>query len=158
MEIPKVVAIPINPTSKRCGSNFPNAIKDLVKAIVPANGNVLLFDYSSVPSDHLQVDVILRGNSNVSDDSLRFIRHTPTSAHRQIISNYSTLKLLPVLTVGKETRGDILLCIAFIKGDIPSIEDILQNRTNSTVKDHHWWTKLHEACSHGHWKLVELLL
>ncbi|XP_060224573.1 BRCA1-associated RING domain protein 1 isoform X3 [Meriones unguiculatus] len=68
-------------------------------------------------------------------------------------------KLSPSVTAGKRNhRGETLLHIASIKGDIPSVEYLLQNGSDPNVKDHAGWTPLHEACSHGHLKIVELLL
>lgn len=119
--------------------------------------NVLLIDCSLL-SGQLQVDVTLRRNSPISHDCLNFTSTLPplqnNLAHRQIISNSSTLNLSPSISRGKETRGDILLHIASIKGDIPSVEDFFYNGTNSTVKNHYGWAMLHEVCSPGDQKVV----
>lgn len=157
---------PPSSTSKNCGSNVPSTsrrVRDVVKPTVLAE-NVLLVDCSSLPSGRIQVDVTFRKNSSVSDDSLSLSPGTPppllnNSTHRQMMSSSSTGKLSPSVTAGKRNhRGETLLHIASIKGDIPSVEYLLQNGSDPNVKDHAGWTPLHEACSHGHLKIVELLL
>lgn len=55
-------------------------------------------------------------------------------------------------------RGETLLHVAAIKGDIPSVEYLLNNGSDPNVKDNAGWTPLHEACNLGHLKVVELLL
>ncbi|KAM9305633.1 BRCA1-associated RING domain protein 1 [Gastrophryne carolinensis] len=58
----------------------------------------------------------------------------------------------------KNIKGETLLHIASIKGDIEGVEELLKNGANPNVKDNAGWTPLHEACNHGHTNVVELLL
>ncbi|XP_076787832.1 BRCA1-associated RING domain protein 1 isoform X1 [Arvicanthis niloticus] len=123
---------PPTSTSKNCGSNIPSTSRDI------SAENVVLVDCSSLPSGRLQVDVTLNlRKSNASDDPLSLSPGTPppllnNSTHRQMISSPSTVKLSSGIPTGKRNhRGETLLHIASIK---------------------------HEACSHGHLKVVELLL
>ncbi|XP_012969106.1 BRCA1-associated RING domain protein 1 isoform X2 [Mesocricetus auratus] len=154
---------PPDPASKNCESNILCPSSDVIKPTVLAE-NILLVDCSSLPSDQLQVDITLRRNSNMSDNSFSLSPGTPppllnNSTHRQMMSKPSTVKLSPSITARKRNhRGETLLHIASIKGDIPSVEYLLQNGNDPNVKDHAGWTPLHEACSHGHLKVVELLL
>uniref|UniRef100_A0A8C8SYP4 BRCA1-associated RING domain protein 1 n=1 Tax=Pelusios castaneus TaxID=367368 RepID=A0A8C8SYP4_9SAUR len=55
-------------------------------------------------------------------------------------------------------RGETLLHVASIKGDVSAVECLLKNGADPNVKDHAGWTPLHEACNQGHEKVVELLL
>ncbi|XP_051010093.1 BRCA1-associated RING domain protein 1 [Acomys russatus] len=154
---------PPSSTSQNDGSTVPSTSRALGKPTVLAE-NVLLAGSSSLPSDRLQVDDTLGKNSNVSNDCLSPSSDTPpplltNSSHSQITSSPSTVKLSPCVTAGKRNhRGETLLHIASIKGDISSVEYLLKNGSDPNVKDHAGWTPLHEACSHGHLKIVELLL
>ncbi|NXR06223.1 BARD1 protein, partial [Semnornis frantzii] len=55
-------------------------------------------------------------------------------------------------------KGETLLHVASIKGDLAAVEQLLQNGADPNVKDNAGWTPLHEACNHGHTEVVELLL
>ncbi|NXM09651.1 BARD1 protein, partial [Tyrannus savana] len=55
-------------------------------------------------------------------------------------------------------KGETLLHIASIKGDVAAVEQLLTNGADPNVKDNAGWTPLHEACNHGHGAVVELLL
>ncbi|NXU54932.1 BARD1 protein, partial [Turnix velox] len=55
-------------------------------------------------------------------------------------------------------KGETLLHIASIKGDLAAVEELLKNGADPNVKDNAGWTPLHEACNHGHREVVELLL
>ncbi|XP_066137269.1 BRCA1-associated RING domain protein 1 isoform X1 [Saccopteryx bilineata] len=82
------------------------------------------------------------------------------SSYRRMLSSPSAMKLSPsnLMTMKRNHKGETLLHIASIKGDLSSVEYLLQNGSDPNVKDHAGWTPLHEACSHGHLKVVELLL
>ncbi|NXK50090.1 BARD1 protein, partial [Chauna torquata] len=55
-------------------------------------------------------------------------------------------------------KGETLLHVASIKGDLATVEQLLKNGADPNVKDNAGWTPLHEACNHGHKEVVELLL
>ncbi|NXU37899.1 BARD1 protein, partial [Drymodes brunneopygia] len=55
-------------------------------------------------------------------------------------------------------KGETLLHLASIKGDLAAVEQLLKNGADPNVKDNAGWTPLHEACNHGHREVVELLL
>ncbi|NWH91172.1 BARD1 protein, partial [Aegithalos caudatus] len=55
-------------------------------------------------------------------------------------------------------KGETLLHVASIKGDLAAVEQLLKNGADPNVKDNAGWTPLHEACNHGHRAVVELLL
>ncbi|XP_071418221.1 BRCA1-associated RING domain protein 1 isoform X1 [Pithys albifrons albifrons] len=55
-------------------------------------------------------------------------------------------------------KGETLLHVASIKGDLAAVEELLNNGADPNVKDNAGWTPLHEACNHGHRAVVELLL
>ncbi|NWV12858.1 BARD1 protein, partial [Ptilonorhynchus violaceus] len=55
-------------------------------------------------------------------------------------------------------KGETLLHVASIKGDLGAVEQLLKNGADPNVKDNAGWTPLHEACNHGHSEVVELLL
>ncbi|XP_025055158.1 BRCA1-associated RING domain protein 1 isoform X2 [Alligator sinensis] len=61
-------------------------------------------------------------------------------------------------TTKRNHKGETLLHIASIKGDLTAVELLLKNGADPNVKDHAGWTPLHEACNHGHKEVVELLL
>ncbi|NXC67886.1 BARD1 protein, partial [Anhinga anhinga] len=55
-------------------------------------------------------------------------------------------------------KGETLLHVASIKGDLAAVEQLLKDGADPNVKDNAGWTPLHEACNHGHKEVVELLL
>ncbi|KAM9380299.1 BRCA1-associated RING domain protein 1 [Phaethornis superciliosus] len=55
-------------------------------------------------------------------------------------------------------KGETLLHVASIKGDLAVVEQLLKSGADPNVKDNAGWTPLHEACNHGHREVVELLL
>ncbi|NXX21617.1 BARD1 protein, partial [Podargus strigoides] len=62
-------------------------------------------------------------------------------------------------TIAKRNyKGETLLHVASIKGDLAAVEQMLKDGADPNVKDNAGWTPLHEACNHGHKEVVELLL
>ncbi|NWV28337.1 BARD1 protein, partial [Origma solitaria] len=55
-------------------------------------------------------------------------------------------------------KGETLLHVASIKGDLAAVERLLKDGADPNVKDNAGWTPLHEACNHGHREVAELLL
>ncbi|MGH0132561.1 UNVERIFIED_CONTAM: hypothetical protein FKN15_067947 [Acipenser sinensis] len=91
----------------------------------------------------------------------------PTSPHTPLLKSQSSSLLgspgvptsqgSPGVTK-KNHKGETLLHLACIKGDVSSVEQLLESGADPNLKDHAGWTPLHEACNHGHVKVVELLL
>nr|XP_010334664.1 BRCA1-associated RING domain protein 1 isoform X3 [Saimiri boliviensis boliviensis]XP_010334666.1 BRCA1-associated RING domain protein 1 isoform X3 [Saimiri boliviensis boliviensis] len=152
-----------SPISKRCRSSILSTSGDFVKQMVPSE-NIPLPESSLPPSCKRKVrGTSGRKNSNMSDEFISLSPGTPpstlnSSRYRRVTSSPSAMKLLPNMAGKRNHRGETLLHIASIKGDIPSVEYLLQNGSDPNVKDHAGWTPLHEACNHGHLKVVELLL
>ncbi|KAM6152262.1 BRCA1-associated RING domain protein 1 [Erethizon dorsatum] len=152
------------PVSKKCRSSIPSTSGDFRQTVL--SENMLLLDCSPPASSKLKVDDTLRReNDNISDDSISLSPCTlpstlNSSSYRRLMSSPSAMKLSPRDFVARKRnhRGETLLHIASIKGDIPSVEYLLQNGSDPNVKDNAGWTPLHEACNHGHLEVVELLL
>ncbi|XP_050843578.1 BRCA1-associated RING domain protein 1 [Serinus canaria] len=71
----------------------------------------------------------------------------------------SVVKSPGVNTIARRNyKGETLLHVASIKGDLAAVEQLLKNGADPNVKDNAGWTPLHEACNHGHREVVELLL
>nr|XP_019582640.1 PREDICTED: BRCA1-associated RING domain protein 1 isoform X1 [Rhinolophus sinicus] len=154
-----------SPISKRGRSSTPSPSGNLVKQAVLSE-NLPLPGCSSPPSSKLKVgDSLKRKNSDVLDESVSPSVGVPPPAlsspsYRRMMSSSSAMTPLPrsLMAVKRNHRGETLLHIASIKGDVPSVEYLLQNGSDPNVKDHAGWTPLHEACNHGHLQVVELLL
>ncbi|XP_026907294.2 BRCA1-associated RING domain protein 1 isoform X2 [Acinonyx jubatus] len=151
-----------SPISKRCRSSIPGTSG---QQMLLSENKPLPGCSSPPPSKRKVGDTLRRKNSNISDESMSLSPGTPPStlnspSYRRMMFSPSAMKLSPgsLTAVKRNHRGETLLHIASIKGDLPSVEYLLQNGSDPNVKDHAGWTPLHEACNHGHLKVVELLL
>uniref|UniRef100_A0A8C9J0B4 BRCA1-associated RING domain protein 1 n=3 Tax=Panthera tigris TaxID=9694 RepID=A0A8C9J0B4_PANTA len=151
-----------SPISKRCRSSIPGTSG---QQMLLSENKPLPGCFSPPPSKRKVGDTLRRKNSNISDESMSLSPGTPPStlnspSYRRMMFSPSAMKLSPgsLTAVKRNHRGETLLHIASIKGDLPSVEYLLQNGSDPNVKDHAGWTPLHEACNHGHLKVVELLL
>ncbi|XP_053454091.1 BRCA1-associated RING domain protein 1 isoform X2 [Nycticebus coucang] len=150
-----------HPISKRRRSSVVNTGGEFVKQTALSE-NTPLPNCSSPPLSKLKVDDTLSGKSRpLLDESIISLSPgTPPSTLNN--SSYRRMMCSPSassLVSGKRNhRGETLLHLASIKGDVPSVEYLLQSGSDPNVKDHAGWTPLHEACNHGHLKIVELLL
>ncbi|XP_005396973.1 PREDICTED: BRCA1-associated RING domain protein 1 [Chinchilla lanigera] len=151
------------PVSKKCRSSIPSTTGDVSQTVL--SENISLLDCSPPASSKPKADDTLRENDNISDDSVSLSPCTlpstlNSSSYRRLMSSPTAMKLYPhdFMARKRNHRGETLLHIASIKGDIPSVEYLLQNGSDPNVKDNAGWTPLHEACNHGHLKIVELLV
>ncbi|XP_034042009.1 BRCA1-associated RING domain protein 1 isoform X1 [Thalassophryne amazonica] len=55
-------------------------------------------------------------------------------------------------------KGETLLHLAAIKGDIDAVKELLEQGADPNLKDNAGWTPLHEACNLGHLAVVEVLI
>ncbi|XP_007528003.1 BRCA1-associated RING domain protein 1 isoform X2 [Erinaceus europaeus] len=155
----------LSPISKRYKSSIPSMGQGSVKETLPSE-KIALPDCSSPPSSKRRgSDTSRRKSVNILDESISLSPDTPPStlnspSYRRMMASPSAMKLSPrnLIPMKKNHRGETLLHVASIKGDVPSVEYLLQSGSDPNVKDHAGWTPLHEACSHGHLKVVELLL
>ncbi|CAJ1079857.1 BRCA1-associated RING domain protein 1 [Xyrichtys novacula] len=55
-------------------------------------------------------------------------------------------------------KGETLLHLAAIKGDVEAVRELLDHGSDPNLKDNAGWTSLHEACNLGHLAVVEVLI
>ncbi|XP_045909035.1 BRCA1-associated RING domain protein 1 isoform X2 [Micropterus dolomieu] len=55
-------------------------------------------------------------------------------------------------------KGETLLHLAAIKGDVEAVKELLDQGADPNLKDNAGWTPLHEACNLGHLAVVETLV
>ncbi|XP_053734110.1 BRCA1-associated RING domain protein 1 [Synchiropus splendidus] len=63
----------------------------------------------------------------------------------------------PLIT-RKNYKGETLLHLAAIKGDVGAVTELLDQGADPNLKDNAGWTPLHEACNLGHLPVVEELV
>ncbi|XP_031155989.1 BRCA1-associated RING domain protein 1 isoform X1 [Sander lucioperca] len=55
-------------------------------------------------------------------------------------------------------KGETLLHLAAIKGDVEAVKELLDQGADPNLKDNAGWTPLHEACNLGHLAVVDVLV
>ncbi|XP_041663733.1 BRCA1-associated RING domain protein 1 isoform X2 [Cheilinus undulatus] len=73
------------------------------------------------------------------------------------VSSVRTTSGSPAVTK-RNHRGETLLHLAAIKGDVEAVRGLLDQGSDPNLKDNAGWTPLHEACNLGHLAVVEVLL
>ncbi|XP_019945749.2 BRCA1-associated RING domain protein 1 isoform X2 [Paralichthys olivaceus] len=58
----------------------------------------------------------------------------------------------------KNHKGETLLHLSAIKGDLEAVKELLDQGADPNLKDNAGWTPLHEACNLGHMAVVEALI
>ncbi|XP_027729578.1 BRCA1-associated RING domain protein 1 [Vombatus ursinus] len=167
---PDSFVVPV--TKRRRRRSQQKSRRTSVSHDIPTESLLPSEDNASSPTSKCIVDdpLLTARISDVLNDSISFSPSkssgTPSSSIMNspcrpgMVSSPSAVRLSPTspVAVKRNHRGETPLHIASIKGDIPSVEHLLQNGSDPNVKDHAGWTPLHEACNHGHQKVVELLL
>ncbi|XP_006891982.1 PREDICTED: BRCA1-associated RING domain protein 1 [Elephantulus edwardii] len=157
-EHPSTASTPVSKARRR---SIESTSGDLVHQKGPED---LLPECSSPPSGRSKVRGTSRRRSDrTTDDSISLSPATPpsvlkSSSYKRMLSSPPATSPSSRMAVKRNHRGETLLHLASIKGDIASVEYLLQNGSDPNVKDHAGWTPLHEACNHGHLKVVEVLL
>ncbi|XP_062907647.1 BRCA1-associated RING domain protein 1 isoform X1 [Mobula hypostoma] len=100
-----------------------------------------------------------KGNSERKQHATQKSPHTPRSTPKSRLAGSHTTPISPLTPLMKRNhKGETPLHIASIKGDVATVEQLLENGANPNIKDNAGWTPLHEACNHGHVKVVQMLL
>ncbi|XP_026152273.1 BRCA1-associated RING domain protein 1 isoform X2 [Mastacembelus armatus] len=58
----------------------------------------------------------------------------------------------------RNRKGETLLHLAAIKGDVEAVRELLDQGADPNLKDNAGWTPLHEACNLGHLVVAEVLV
>ena len=113
---------------------------------------------SSPPSNKVG-DTLRRKSRTVLDESVSLSPATLPStlnspSYRRMMCSPSATKLWPIslTAVKRNHRGETLLHIASIKGDIPSVEYLLQSGSDPNVKDHARWTHCTKPAVTSTWR------
>ncbi|NXY24645.1 BARD1 protein, partial [Atrichornis clamosus] len=169
----------VTPQSKRprrSGRGVPgksgrqaNCTEELLQSspLSPATEHQTPVDISSSASKPTDTGMKTRSSAVlqvINSPSLSKSPSTPSSS--KTCSQVATTPLSPSVmkspggnTIARRNyKGETLLHLASIKGDLVAVEQLLKNGADPNVKDNAGWTPLHEACNHGHGAVVELLL
>ncbi|NXY85069.1 BARD1 protein, partial [Alcedo cyanopectus] len=113
-------------------------------------------------------DTVMKTRSSAAFQAINSLSHskylsTPSASKTcnqiEIPQSPSVLKSPGGNSIARRNyKGETLLHVASIKGDLVAVEQLLKNGADPNVKDNAGWTPLHEACNHGHKAVVELLL
>ncbi|XP_068236646.1 BRCA1-associated RING domain protein 1-like [Palaemon carinicauda] len=96
----------------------------------------------------------------ITSEKIKMQTSTPEGKKMLRVTNLSALGMSPSLpSINKRnSKGETMLHIACIKGDVERVKSLLEDGANPNSKDNAGWTPLHEACSHGFHNIAEMLL
>ncbi|XP_057268353.1 BRCA1-associated RING domain protein 1 [Pezoporus wallicus] len=110
-------------------------------------------------------DIVMKTSSSAVSQTIISPSESPSTPSTSKTCNLVGIPHSPVLKspggnaiARRNYKGETLLHVASIKGDLAAVEQLLKNGADPNVKDNAGWTPLHEACNHGHREVVELLL
>ncbi|XP_069790043.1 BRCA1-associated RING domain protein 1 [Narcine bancroftii] len=128
------------------------AKSELIVAVNETQSNSSTENRCNTPSN--------RGSSERKRHGRQRSPQTPHSTPKNhLTGSCATTPISPFTpSMKRNHKGETPLHIASIKGDIATVEELLENGANPNIKDNAGWTPLHEACNHGHVKVVQLLL
>ncbi|KAG8431306.1 hypothetical protein GDO86_019088 [Hymenochirus boettgeri] len=147
------------------------------KSSIDANETVSESDLETVSSTHFESVLTPHKNTkfvNNQDSGTEGIKtvlpiteicSTPSAHSRNKFNAKANKKTSALQTspnnlanMKRNYKGETMLHVASIKGDIEGVKHLLNEGANPNVKDNAGWTPLHEACNLGHTKVVEYLL
>ncbi|XP_053220453.1 BRCA1-associated RING domain protein 1 isoform X3 [Podarcis raffonei] len=114
--------------------------------------------YPSTPS--ASSSPTMRNSEDACNEKTSKAAHLSNTAYQkeaQLTESFSR-KSPNSLPAKRNHKGETLLHIASVEGDLSAVKHLLKSGADPNVKDYAGWTPLHEACNHGHKEVVELLL
>ncbi|XP_011502231.1 PREDICTED: tonsoku-like protein isoform X2 [Ceratosolen solmsi marchali] len=128
-----------------------------VKLIVSLNER-LGGDLSSSQSDcaHSEENESPDIGADICLDDLSDLDENLSDEQKHIVSKSTTRRTRYIMK--KNEKGESLLHVACIKGNIATVEKLLEEQHPTDVRDHCGWTPLHEASNHGYVDIVRQLV
>ncbi|XP_063286037.1 BRCA1-associated RING domain protein 1 [Pelobates fuscus] len=150
---------PIVSASKRSRKGKTNDLKnkETIQSVTPAGSSSIALDaYDTTGLS--KANEQSPGNTKSLYKSPSFVTACSKDVAKTAKTDFVRVSPNRFPNAKRNHRGETMLHLASIKGDLQEVGVLLKNGANPNVKDNAGWTPLHEACNHGHTKVVELLL